>query len=91
MRLLGAVERYYFGKPGPADRARVPPLNEHLPAAGAGAEVVAGREDAAARPVHADDALAVEDRRVTVCDKCQICTRAFLILGPGQGATEVIY
>ena len=63
---LGAVEWNDLREPGPADGAGVSPLDEHLAAAGAGAQVVAGRQDAAARPVHADDALAVEGRLVPV-------------------------
>ena len=63
---LRAVERNNFREPGSADGAGVPALDEHLAAAGAGAQVVAGRQDAAARPVHADDALAVQGRLMPV-------------------------
>ena len=49
-------------------------MDEHLAAAGAGAQVVAGRQDAAARPVHADDALAVEGRLVPVYKANINCT-----------------
>lgn len=44
---------------GPADGAGVPPAHQHPAALGAGAQVLAGAEDAAPAPVHADHALGV--------------------------------
>ena len=63
---LRAVERYDFAEPGSTDGTGVSPLNKHLAAVGASAEMVAWREDAASWPVHTNDALAVQRRMMPI-------------------------